>query len=57
MSSAGHASEALFRRLYIADITLFSRPLCWTAAIFRTVTSSYPSNLLTDFYFGPQNLA
>jgi len=28
MSGAGHASEAIFSRLYLADKTLYSRPLC-----------------------------
>jgi len=28
MSSAGHASEAIFSRLYLADKTMYSRPLC-----------------------------
>jgi len=28
MSSAGHASEAIFSRLYLADKTVYSRPLC-----------------------------
>jgi len=28
MSSAGHASEAIFSRLYLADRTMYSRPLC-----------------------------
>ena len=28
MSSAGHASEATFSRLYLADKTMYSTPLC-----------------------------
>jgi len=28
MSSAGHASEAIFSRLYLADKTMYFRPLC-----------------------------
>jgi len=28
MSSAGHASEAIFSRLYLANKTTYSRPLC-----------------------------
>jgi len=28
MSSAGHASEAIFSRLYLANKTMYSRPLC-----------------------------
>jgi len=28
MSGAGHASKAIFSRLYLADKTLYSRPLC-----------------------------
>ena len=28
MSGAGHASEAIFSRLYLADKTMYSRPLC-----------------------------
>ena len=28
MSSARHASEAIFSRLYLADKTMYSRPLC-----------------------------
>ena len=28
MNSAGHASEAIFNRLYLADKTMYSRPLC-----------------------------
>ena len=28
MTSAGHASEAIFSRLYLADKTLYSRDLC-----------------------------
>ena len=28
MSTAGHASEAIFSRLYLADKTMYSRPLC-----------------------------
>ena len=28
MSSAKHASEAIFSRLYLADKTMYSRPLC-----------------------------
>jgi len=28
MSSAGHASEAIFSRLYLADQTMYSRSLC-----------------------------
>jgi len=28
MISAGHASEAIFSRLYLADKTIYSRPLC-----------------------------
>jgi len=28
MSSAGHASEAIFSWLYLADKTRYSRPLC-----------------------------
>ena len=28
MSGAGHASEAIFSRLYLADKTLYTRPLC-----------------------------
>jgi len=28
MSSAGHASEAIFSSLYLADKTMYSRPLC-----------------------------
>ena len=28
MSGAGHASEAILSRLYLADKTMYSRPLC-----------------------------
>jgi len=28
MSSAGHTSKAIFSRLYLADKTMYSRPLC-----------------------------
>ena len=28
MSSAGHASEAIFSRLYLANKTMYYRPLC-----------------------------
>ena len=28
MSGAGHASEAIFSRLYLADKTMYSRSLC-----------------------------
>ena len=28
MSGAGHASEATFSRLYLADKTMYSMPLC-----------------------------
>jgi len=28
MSSAGHAYEAIFSRLYVANKTMYSRPLC-----------------------------
>ena len=28
MSSAGHASEAIFSRLYLIDKTRYSRPVC-----------------------------
>ena len=28
MSGAGHASEAILSRLYLADKTTYSRPLC-----------------------------
>jgi len=28
MNSAGHASEAIFNRVYLADKTMDSRPLC-----------------------------
>jgi len=28
MSSVGHASKAIFSRLYLADKTRYSRPLC-----------------------------
>ena len=28
MSSAGHASEAILSRLYLADKTMYSRSLC-----------------------------
>ena len=28
MSGAGHASEAIFSRLYLADKTMYFRPLC-----------------------------
>jgi len=28
MSGAGHASDAIFNRLYLADKTMYSRPLC-----------------------------
>jgi len=28
MSGAGHASEAILSRIYLADKTMYSRPLC-----------------------------